>query len=99
MATTALRRLGLFLALIAALLVAALALIGQAGTDDGEQLPAPSGLQVSTERASLDVPMDWDDVDGAASYWVRWRVAGPGNKLNEGIGVQSSDKDMDFLYG
>ncbi|MYD35961.1 MAG: hypothetical protein F4X20_02890, partial [Dehalococcoidia bacterium] len=29
--------------------------------------------------------MDWDDVDGANNYWVRWRVNGPGNKLNDGL--------------
>ncbi len=35
--------------------------------------------------------MDWDDVDGASHYLVRWRVAGPGNKLNTGVEVQSSN--------
>ena len=35
--------------------------------------------------------LDWDDVDGATHYLVRWRVAGPGNTLNAGVQVQSSD--------
>ena len=91
MAATTARRLGLFLALSAALLIAGLTLIGQAGANDGDGLPAPNELQVSTQRGSLDVALDWNDVDGAASYLVRWRVAGPGNRLNDGISVQSSD--------
>ena len=91
MAAASARRLGLFLALIALLTVTGLTLIGQAGADDGDSLPAPTELRASTERGSLDVALDWDDVDGAASYSVRWRVAEPGNKLNDGINVQSSD--------
>ena len=91
MTATAARRLGLFLVLIATLLVAALVLIGRAGADDGDRLPAPANLQVSTERGSLDVSLDWDDVQGADSYRVRWRVSGPGNQLNDGISVQSSN--------
>ena len=35
--------------------------------------------------------LDWDDADTASSYLVRWRVYGPGNKLNEGLTVQTSD--------
>ena len=63
-----------------------------AGAQDGEdRLPAPAALQVAAERGSLDVALDWDDVDGAGSYWVRWRVSGPGKKLNDGVHVQSSD--------
>ena len=90
MAAAAAKRSGLYLALIAAILVSGLTLIGQAGADDGDGLPAPTELQVSTERGSLDVALDWDDVPGAASYLVRWRVSGPGNRLNDGISVQSS---------
>ncbi len=51
----------------------------------------PTGLQSDTEKGSLDIALDWDDVDGASRYWVRWRVAGPDNKLNEGVEVESSD--------
>ena len=54
----------------------------------------PAGLQVETETDSLDVSVDWDDVAGATSYKVRWRVAGPGNALNEGLEVQSSNADI-----
>ena len=35
--------------------------------------------------------LDWSDVEGADSYLVRWRVAGPGNELNDGMRAQSSD--------
>ena len=59
--------------------------------DDGDSLPAPTGLRVTAERGSLDVSLDWDDVSGAAHYWVRWRPAGPDNKLNDGVQVRSSD--------
>ena len=93
MAAAAARRLGLFLALIALLIAAGLTLIGQAGADDGDSLPTPTQLRASTERGSLDVALDWNDVDGAAVLpSVRWRVAEPGNKLNDGINVQSSGR-------
>ena len=91
MTATAIRCTALLLALTAALLVAALALIGRAGADDGDGLPAPTGLRVTAERGSLDVSLDWDDVSGAAHYRVRWRPAGPDNNLNDGVQVQSSD--------
>ena len=92
MTATAIRRTALLLALTAALLVAALVLIGlgRAGADDGDGLPAPTGLRVAAERGSLDVSLDWDDVSGAAHYRVRWRPAGPDNKLNDGVQVRSS---------
>ena len=90
MTATAIRRTGLLLALTATLLVAALVLIGRAGADDGDTLPAPTGLRVTAERGSLDVSLDWDDVSGAAHYRVRWRPAGPDNNLNDGVQVRSS---------
>ena len=90
MTATAIRRTALLLALTATLLVAALALIGRAGADDGDGLPTPTGLRVAAERGSLDVSLDWDDVSGAAHYRVRWRPAGPDNKLNDGVQVRSS---------
>ena len=91
MAAVTIRLTGLLLALTATLLAVALVLIGRAGADDGDPLPAPTGLQVTAERGSLDVSLDWDDVSGAAHYWVRWRVSGPDNKLNDGVQVRSSD--------
>ena len=80
-------------------LVAAAAVIssgaGPAGADDGQKVPArPTGLQVAPAQGSLDVAVDWDDVDGATSYLVRWRVAGPGNELNEGVTPGSSSADI-----
>ena len=60
-------------------------------TPDPTIVPAtPTGLQADVTIGSLDVALDWEDVDGATSYLVRWRVAGPGNRLNEGVEVQSS---------
>ena len=53
-----------------------------------------SGLQATTTIGSLDVHLDWDDVDGATEYWVRWREAGPGNSLNDGVRVESSSADI-----
>ena len=51
----------------------------------------PAGLGVTTQQGSLDAAVDWDEVDGADSYLVRWRQAGPGNPLNDGMRVRSSD--------
>ena len=48
-------------------------------------------MQIDTETGSLDVSLDWDDVAEADDYLVRWRVAGPGNTLNEGVRATSSD--------
>ena len=65
------------------------------GADGGTEAPAkPTGLRADPETGSLDVSLDWDDVDGASHYWVRWRVAGPGNQLNEGVEVQSSEAEI-----
>ncbi|MCY3658059.1 MAG: fibronectin type III domain-containing protein, partial [Caldilineaceae bacterium] len=49
----------------------------------------PSGLSISTEPGSLDVSVDWNDVDGSDFYWVRWRPVD--GTLNEGVEVASSD--------
>ena len=51
----------------------------------------PTGLQVAAQPGSLDVSVDWNDVEGATSYLVRWRAAGPENDLNEGVEAQSSE--------
>ncbi len=78
---------------------------GPKGADGGVEPPAelatapeppakPAGLTVGTAVGSLDVSVDWDDVEGASSYLVRWRVAGPGNSLNEGVETQSSDAEI-----
>ena len=58
-------------------------------------LPEPPGkpeyLAVSVEPGSRDVSADWDDVDGAQDYWVRWRWVDQGEKLNEGVRVTASE--------
>jgi len=51
----------------------------------------PAGLHVTTEQGSLSVGLDWDDVDGASGYRVRWRRAGPGHQLNEGVQPGTSE--------
>ena len=57
----------------------------------GAQPPAkPTGLSVSTAQGSLHVSADWDDTPGATQYLVRWRVAGAGNPLNDGVRTGSS---------
>ena len=50
----------------------------------------PSGLKIRIDRETRNAVFDWNDVPGASYYWVRWRVAGPNNKLNDGIEVYSS---------
>ena len=54
----------------------------------------PTELEVSTEPGSLDVSVDWDDVDGTSYYWVRWRSVDTGEKLNEGVEVRPSETDI-----
>ena len=51
-------------------------------------------MQADTTSGSLNVSLDWDDVTGASHYLVRWRVDGPGNKLNTGVEVQSSNASI-----
>ena len=80
------------LALLAALAVSAVFIsYSTVHASQGAQPPAkPTGLSVSTAQGSLDVGVDWDEVDGAAEYWVRWRFVQPDHKLNEGVRVGSS---------
>ena len=57
-----------------------------------EPVPAqPAELRVATEPGSLAISLDWDDVDGAGRYWVRWRSVDTGEKLNDGIEVETSE--------
>ena len=80
---------------LAAALFAALSAASPALSQDGPSPPAaPGELEVSTEGASLDVEVDWDDVDTATSYRVRWRPAGTGEKLNEGEEVEVSEAEI-----
>lgn len=84
-----------------ALVLAVLATLTVAPSDgnpvsaEEPEAPArPAGLRVATEQGSLGVSLDWDDVAGAARYWVRWRMAGPGNTLNPGVETTSSQADI-----
>ncbi len=80
----------LILVLFAVLAVSSTA-AAPAGADNSGDPPArPTGFSVSVEQGSLDVSVGWDDVEGARQYWVRWRLAQPDNKLNEGVKVESS---------
>ena len=87
------RPLGLATLLI--VFTAALAVTGTGGSpamaDDSEVPAKPTGLRIDTEVGSLDVSLDWDDIDGASRYWVRWRSVDNEEKLNEGVEVESSD--------
>ncbi len=60
-----------------------------AQSEDGSEVPPkPTGLRVATEQGSLQVSVDWDDVEGADDYLVRWRLKG--GRLNVGTRVNSS---------
>ena len=85
------RRLAaLFIVLFAALAVSSTS-VSPAVADDGQRPAKPTGLEITTEAGSLDVSLDWDDVDGADDFLVRWRQAGPGNPLSEGETVTTSE--------
>ena len=86
------------LCLTALLVAAALALFwsaaAPAGAQDGSdtEVPAkPTGLSVATEPGSLEVSVDWDDVDGADDYLVRWRPHDTDQELNDGVRPTSSE--------
>ena len=51
----------------------------------------PNGLTAAVAVGSLDVAVDWNDVEEADDYLVRWRLHGPGQELNEGVRVASSE--------
>ncbi|MCY4415662.1 MAG: hypothetical protein OXE87_05055 [Chloroflexi bacterium] len=57
--------------------------------EEQTKVPAkPTGLSVAPEQGSLDVSADWDDVEGADDYLVRWRPKD--GQLNDGVRVNSS---------
>ena len=84
-----------------ATVLVAVGLICVGGRANAEGPPQrPTGLRVVAKPGSLQVAADWNDVDGATHYMVRWRAAGPGNKLNTGLEVQSSRADISLAdYG
>ena len=60
-------------------------------TPTPEPPPArPARLRITAERGSLEVSLDWDDVEGADTYLVRWRSVDDGGKLNAGVEVETS---------
>ena len=81
------RRWPLLVVFLAALAVFWTATAPAGAQDAGEtEVPAkPTGLSVDTVPGSLDVSVEWDEVDGAASYPVRWRRFHPDSQLNEGV--------------
>ena len=98
MAVDTSRRFGLYIVLLAALLIASVLLLGR-----GEDAPRSRWTTRPTLRSA---PADWRRLPkpvrwmcpstgttqaGATYYKVYWRVAGPGNPLNAGVEVQSSD--------
>ena len=93
-------RLCVLLALALALAVAAAVLAAPPApspvhAQESTQVPTkPAGLAVTATAGSLDVDVDWDDVDGAADYLVRWRLAGPGQALNAGVRPSSSSTQI-----
>ena len=82
---------GLTAAFLVAILAVVWAVTGPVGAQEETTVPPkPTGLTIATEQGSLAVSVDWDDVDGATEYLVRWREAGPGNNLTDGVRPQSS---------
>ena len=81
MKMTTLGRLGFFLTLASVVAIAFWRGGVQTLTADSPPVK-PTGLLVASEPGSLDVSVNWDDVDDADSYLVRWREAGPDHQLN-----------------
>ena len=94
MTATILRQFVPALILLTVLAAASAVFIGEIVAQDPDGLSKPKGLQVTTNPGSLNVSVNWDDVDGATHYSVRWRVQGPGNPLNEGVRPSSSNVDI-----
>ena len=58
-------------------------------TPTPQPVPAkPAALRVATEQGSKDVSVDWDAVDHADYYLVRWRAVK--GKLNAGVETKST---------
>ena len=93
----------LLLTVVLALFLAALLFVllwtpgGPARAQDDastERPTKPTELSVKTTKGSLDVSVDWNNVAGADKYWVRWRLHGPGQNLNQGARPTSSDTQI-----
>ncbi len=82
------------LALILALGLSLTLTGGDTAATDGSAPAKPAKLRIDATEGSLEVTVDWDVVDGAAEYFVRWRLGGSGNKLNEGVKTESTETDI-----
>ncbi len=86
------RRVALLAAMAVLLPLVAVSAAAQTPPGDPPAAPVkPTGLKVESEPGSLEVDVDWDDTTDADDYLVRWRLAGPGNELNEGERVPASE--------
>ena len=60
--------------------------------DDGSEQPAiPASLVVFTQQGSLDVELDWGEVEKVTHYLIRWRSVDKGEKLNAGVEEKSTN--------
>ena len=64
----------------------------QEAETEAEKPAKPTGLSVTTVAGWLGALVDWDDVEGADDYLVRWRPAGPDQQLNDGLEPTSSNQ-------
>ncbi|MCY4511664.1 MAG: SwmB domain-containing protein [Acidobacteria bacterium] len=55
---------------------------------------APGELSVTTEPGLLTVNLDWDDVAGAAEYWLRWRSVDRNEQLSRGVRIVTSEVSL-----
>ena len=69
--------------------------IGNVAPEPAPEPPSvPASVQVTTTAGSLDVSVNWDDVDDADSYLVRWRKDVQGTQMNVGVSVTTSDASI-----
>ena len=66
----------------------------QRAEEESEPPARPTGLVVSTETGALEVSLDWNDVEGADEYLVRWRQHGEGQELNDGVRTETSGAEI-----
>ena len=69
-------------------------------TPTPQPLDAPAGLQAYVERGSLEALLDWDDVEGAVSYMVRWQADGASGSSATAMRAHSSEANITLAgYG
>ena len=64
----------------------------QEAETETEKPAKPTGLTVTTVAGWLGALVDWDDMEGADDYLVRWRPAGPNQQLNDGLEPTTSNQ-------